>query len=105
MANDIIALSQQIDDATNLIASSLATSNEKLDAESTAITDLAARVQKIIDSGGVPQSVVDQLTAVRDRLGSSAATIGDVTTSITGHVTSLQGIAADPTNPVPASVR
>jgi len=104
MANDITALSQQIDDATNLIASQLDQVNTTVSGEATAITDLANRVQIIIDGGGVSANVVAQLTAVKDRLAGSASTLGSVNGSLAQHVTTLQGIAADPANPVPGSI-
>lgn len=103
MANQIQDLAAQIDAATNLIAGKLDTEAQSLAAEATAITDLQARVQALIDAGQVTQAVSDQLASIRDRLGSAAATIDGSTATIAQQSTTLQGIARDPNNPVPTT--
>lgn len=103
MANALQDIAAQIDAATNLIAGKLDLEVAALAAESVAITDLRVRVQALIDAGQVSQAVTDQLVAIRDRLGAAATQLDSSTSTITQQSTTLQGIAADPNNPVPTT--
>lgn len=101
MANQTQDLAAQLDAATNLLAGKLDSANSALATEQTAIVDLQGRVQGLIDAE-TDQATIDQLTAIRDRLGASASSIDGVAQTISGHVATLQAIGTtSPSNPVP----
>jgi hypothetical protein len=73
--------------ATSQEAALLTADGEKLDKIQTLITDL-------VNSGGVPQTLIDQANAI-------VASIADVQASTTAQASRLDQLGTDPRNPVP----
>lgn len=92
MANNLDTLNAALDalnTATSQEAALLAADGAKLDKVQALITDL-------VQTSGVPQSVLDKAAAIQ-------AAIGDVMTTTTAQAARLDALAVDPRNPVPVA--
>lgn len=83
----------QIDSATNAIAAALDNEGKAI---GSAATELMALRAQLSAAPTVTQATLDQLASIHSRLSSATSTIASQSTQ-------LQGIAADPANPIPGA--